>query len=112
DYLAVSLLNTGKFEVLNDAKHIPVVTFKFKNKEKFTLFDLSYKVRERGWIVPAYSLPPNAESITIMRVVIRENFTADMVDIFVNDLKNAFESLENGTGKPKHKSSRKGHSVS
>ncbi|MHB8360981.1 MAG: glutamate decarboxylase [Thermoplasmataceae archaeon] len=112
DYLAVSLLNTGKFEVLNDAKHIPVVTFKFKNNEKFTLFDLSYKVRERGWIVPAYSLPPNAESITIMRVVIRENFTADMVDIFVNDLKNAIESLENGTSKPKHKSSRKGHSVS
>ncbi|MHB1439280.1 MAG: glutamate decarboxylase [Cuniculiplasma sp.] len=111
-YLADQLKKSGEFELLNDAKHIPVVTFKLKDKGKFTAFDLSYKIRERGWIVPAYSLPPKAEKTTIMRVVIRENFTADMVDIFVSDLVKAKKSLDKGTKTPEMRDARKGHSIS
>ncbi|MCL5954758.1 MAG: glutamate decarboxylase, partial [Candidatus Thermoplasmatota archaeon] len=72
-YLAKRLTEGGEFEVLNAAGHIPLVTFRFPEQEDFTLFDLSYRIRERGWIVPAYSLPPHAEEVTIMRVVVREN---------------------------------------
>ncbi len=111
-YLASRLKESGEFEVINEAKHIPVVTFRFPKDEKFTLFDLSYRVRERGWIVPAYSLPPHAEAVTIMRVVVRENFTRDMVDIFVEDLLNAKRSLREGSVKTSQRSPREGHPVS
>lgn len=111
-YLAKRLRESGEFEVFNDAKHIPVVTFRFPKQENFTLFDLSYRVRERGWIVPAYSLPKNAEHVTIMRVVVRENFTRDLVDIFVNDLLNAKKALREGSIKTSQRSSREGHPVS
>jgi glutamate decarboxylase len=47
-------------------------------------------VVKRGWIVPAYMLPPNADHITIMRIVVRQNFNRDMVDLFVEDVKKAF----------------------
>jgi hypothetical protein len=56
------------------------------------VYDLSAKLRERGWIVPAYTLPPNADGITIMRVV-RQNFSRDMADLFVEDVKKAYETL-------------------
>jgi glutamate decarboxylase len=112
NYLADELTKSGEFVILNNAKHIPVVTFKLKDDDKFTPFDLSYKIRERGWIVPAYSLPANAEETTIMRVVIRENFTADMIDIFVNDIKNAVKSLKVTPKKTKRRSPREGHAVS
>ncbi|MCW6168622.1 MAG: glutamate decarboxylase [Thermoplasmatales archaeon] len=111
-YLAESIAKLGSFEPLNDARHIPVVTFKQKEKKKFTLFDLSYKLRERGWIVPAYSLPPEANDTTIMRVVVRENFTSDMIDIFVQDLMNAEKTLENGNQSQTKAYSRNAHSVS
>ncbi len=111
-YLASRLKESGEFLVLNDAKHIPVVTFRFPGDEDFTLFDLSYRIRERGWIVPAYSLPPHAEDITIMRVVVRENFTRDLVDIFVDDLLNAKKALMGGSIKTSQRSAREGHPVS
>ncbi len=111
-YLAKRLTEGGEFEVLNAAGHIPLVTFRFPEQEDFTLFDLSYRIRERGWIVPAYSLPPHAEEVTIMRVVVRENFTKDLVDIFVDDLLNAKKALKNGSVKTSQRSAREGHPVS
>lgn len=111
-YLASRLEESGEFEVINAGKHIPVVTFRFPKKENYTLFDLSYRVRERGWIVPAYSLPPHAEEVTIMRVVVRENFTRDLVDIFVDDLLNAKKALRAGSIKTSQRSAREGHPVS
>ena len=111
-YLAKRLAESGEFEVLNAAGHIPLVTFRFPEQEDFTLFDLSYRIRERGWIVPAYSLPPHAEEVTIMRVVVRENFTKDLVDIFVDDLLNAKKALKNGSVKTSQRSAREGHPVS
>jgi len=111
-YLSDKIAKLNYFDILNDAKHIPVVTFKLHGKEVFDLFDLSYRLRERGWIVPAYSLPKNAEDTTIMRVVVRENFTADMVDLFVSDVENAFKTLKLKREKISERSPRKGHSVS
>ncbi len=112
NYLAKRLEKSGEFEVINGANHIPVVTFKLKNVDSSRAFELSYKIRERGWIVPAYSLPPNAEDTTIMRVVIRENFTADMVDIFVDDILHAKKNLDKIRIDRKEENPRKGHSVS
>jgi len=111
-HLAARLQESKEFHVINDAKHIPVVTFRFAKDEDFTLFDLSYRVRERGWIVPAYSLPPHAEEVTIMRVVVRENFTRNLVDIFVDDLLNAKRALKTGSIKTSQRSAREGHPVS
>ncbi|MGZ8880441.1 MAG: hypothetical protein ACXW1N_09025, partial [Halobacteriota archaeon] len=72
------LLDLGHFDILNAAEALPVITLQLKEPVDFSVHDLSAKLRERGWIVPAYTLPPNAESITLMRVVVRQNFSRDM----------------------------------
>ncbi len=111
-YLATRLKESGEFIVTNENRQIPVVTFRFAREEKFSLFDLSYRIRERGWIVPAYSLPKDAQDVTIMRVVIRENFTKNLVDIFVDDILNAKKALSGGSVKTSQRSAREGHAVS
>lgn len=111
-YLAKKLKEINNFEIVSDAKHIPVVTFKQKNKDKFNLFDLSSELKSYGWIVPAYSLPENADNIVLMRVVIRESFSKDMVDLFINNLKNSIEKLKGNNKEIKTTSPRKGHFVS
>ena len=37
----------------------------------FTLYDLSDRLRARGWQVPAYSMPPNREDLVVQRILVR-----------------------------------------
>ena len=93
-YLSHKLLSTGYFESLNPDQLLPVIAVKLKNKEKFSLYDLVNKVRQRGWIISAYTLPPNAQDIIIFRIVVRENFSRDMCDILYHDIDKAYKSLK------------------
>ncbi|MGA2676870.1 MAG: glutamate decarboxylase [Methanobacterium sp.] len=92
-YLAYELKKTGKFEVINKNTTFPVVTVKLKDAD-FTVFQLSRKLRQKGWIIPAYTLPKNADDISVMRMVIKENFGKDMVDSLLEDIKESYNDLE------------------
>lgn len=95
--LADRVEKLGRFEMLNKGERLPIIAFRQKKENGYSLQQLSYKLREKGWIVPAYCLPKNAENIEIMRIVVRENFTSDMSAILVNDLENACQFFETGT---------------
>ena len=96
-YLAEKLKKSGKFEVINDAQMLPIVAVKLKDSvKKYTVYELSAKLRERGWVIAAYTMPANAEEISLLRVVIREHFSRDMADILFQDIENACSFLENG----------------
>ena len=97
-YLAERLQATGKFSLLNASKVLPIVTVKLEDTSKFTVFELSAKLRETGWIVPAYTLPANAQSISVLRIVAKENFSRDMADLLYEDIVNACEALGQGKG--------------
>jgi glutamate decarboxylase len=51
-------------------------------------------MRERGWQVPAYSFPENREDLVALRVVVRNGYSRDPADIFLDDLKRLLERLE------------------
>jgi len=44
----------------------------------FTLYEFADRLRERGWLVPAYSMPPDREDLVIQRILIRHGFTRAM----------------------------------
>ena len=94
--LAEKLDRLGRFEMLNKGERLPIIAFKQKKETEYSLMQLSHKLREKGWIVPAYNLPENAEDIEIMRIVVRENFTSDMATIIVDDIEKACQFLEKG----------------
>lgn len=99
---------TGRFEILNPSLAEPVVTFRLRAGADFDEFHLSDRLRMAGWIVPAYTLPPNAEDVTVMRAVVRNDMTRDKVDIFMHHVVEACEYLD-GRGMPATESDRKTH---
>jgi glutamate decarboxylase len=112
-YLAKLLGSSGKFEMLNSAEFFPVVTVKLKEPTNYTIFELSHKLRERGWILPAYTLPKNAENIALMRIVVKESFSREMADLLFDDIIKTCEVLEGSKKEqlePK-RSTDKGHFV-
>ncbi len=93
-YLEERLLDLGVFDLLTDTKYLPVIVVKLKDDSSFTVFQICEILRERGWIVPAYTLPPNAQDEAVMRVVVKENFSRDMAELLAADVENAIARLE------------------
>lgn len=74
---------------------LPVVSFRFSEEYRSQNPDVQQKwvqtlLRAKGWIVPNYELAPDLEDVEILRVVVRESVTADMIDRLVADIVRAF----------------------
>ncbi len=59
-----------------------------------SVFDVSNRLRERGWLVPAYTYPANREDLAVLRIVVRAGMTFDMADQLLNDLRLRTADLE------------------
>ena len=92
-YLMNKLVDSRKFEVVSAHHVLPVLAVKLRGNPRYTVFDLSEKLRAKGWITPAYTLPPNAEKIAVFRIVVKENFSRDMADVFFKDIIEACNEL-------------------
>ena len=92
-HLEKELTDSGRFELLNDARYLPVVVVRPTDKDGLDVFELSERLRERGWIVPAYTLPPNAESVAVLRMVVKENFSRDMAAMLGEDIESALAKM-------------------
>jgi glutamate decarboxylase len=94
--LATKLGAIDGLELINDGSAFPIVALRATDPAQTDLTMLSHKLRERGWIVPAYTLPPNAEHVTLLRMVVKENFSRDMVDMLAHDVHGSLKALRDG----------------
>ena len=71
--LAERIAGIGEFELIgNDAEQLPLVAFQLTDGHDYDEFDVASQLAaERGWMVPAYTLPPNADHVTIMRALVK-----------------------------------------
>ncbi len=95
-YLAVALGRLGPFEILFDGNQqhgIPAVcwTLRHGGDARFSLFDLSDRLRMEGWQVAAYTLPPDLAAIPVMRALVRHGFSRDMADRLIADMRKALD---------------------
>ena len=93
----------GPFTLIFDgdpARGITAVTWALRpdRESQFSLFDFAEKLRVRGWLVPAYTLPPDREDLAVQRVLVRHGFSLDMADLLVDDMRRALSAL--GTAPP------------
>jgi glutamate decarboxylase len=92
-YLSGEIAKMGPFELITDGSTIPVFAWKLKetisDQTNYSLFDLADKLRERGWLVPAYTMPKNRQDLTVQRVVIKEGFSRDMAALLLRDIHSA-----------------------
>jgi glutamate decarboxylase len=94
--LAGELARIEGVELVNGGQHFPIVALRAVDPEAIDLMEISHMLRETGWIVPAYTLPANAEHITLMRMVLKENFSRDMVDMLAHDLSASIDAYRQG----------------
>jgi glutamate decarboxylase len=97
-YLAAEIEKIGPYRLITRGEDIPVFAFALKpDVQNYTVFDVSDKLRERGWLVPAYTYPPNREDLSVLRIVVRSGMNHDMADLLLEDLRDRtafFESLD------------------
>ncbi|KAJ7952675.1 glutamate decarboxylase [Quillaja saponaria] len=84
----------GCFNILSKDKGVPVVAFNLKDKSVFKEFEISEMLRRVGWIVPAYTMPEDAEKVNVLRVVIRAEHSRALAERLVLDITNVVHQLD------------------
>ena len=97
-YIGKEIVKMGDFEIFFDGdpkKGIPAISWTQKASSKnYSLYDLSDRLRMRGWQVAAYSMLPNMEETVIMRLVLRHGFSMSMAEMFVEDVQRSLDYFE------------------
>lgn len=97
---------TGRFDIVSKDVGVPLVAFSLKDSSKYTVFQISENLRRFGWIVPAYTMPPDAQRIAVLRVVIREDFSRTLAERLVTDIDRVVKEMEEV---PSHASIKAAH---
>ncbi|MEV6279780.1 glutamate decarboxylase [Nocardia sp. NPDC051832] len=104
-HLAAGLRELGFFEMIHDGdprRGITAVSWKLTDTDAgFNLYDLSDRLRTRGWLIAAYPLPADREEQVIMRAVLRHGFSIDIIDMLLTDMERSIAALQkNPMAKP------------
>ena len=96
DYLSEQLRHLG-FMIMSQThgRGLPLVAFRLDPDEDrvFDEFAIAHHLRERGWVVPAYTMAPHSERLKLMRIVVREDFSKSRCDSLITDIKLALSVL-------------------
>ncbi len=101
-YIAAQVAAMGPFELLSDGSDLPVLAFKLADPAAatYSVFDVSERLRQRGWLVPAYTFPENMQDVAVLRIVVRNGFSRDMAELLVSDLRVQVDALEAAPQRP------------
>jgi glutamate decarboxylase len=107
-WLASEIAYLGPFELISDGSGIPAFAFRLREDiDRYSVYDISDAIRSRGWLVPAYTFPPDLEDLAVLRIVVRNGFSRDMAHMLLEHLIGAVKHLEKTGGAPpeEHRSS-------
>jgi glutamate decarboxylase len=94
-FLAAEVDKLGPYQLLSDGSELPVFAFALKPDVKnYTVFDVSDRLRQSGWLVPAYTFPKNREDLSVLRIVVRAGMTQEMTALLIEHLREHTEFLE------------------
>ncbi len=94
--ISTGLATEPDLHVLTDGTAIPVIAFEVVEGSGFTVFQVSHELRARGWQVPAYTMPEHAEDVAVLRIVVRDGFSAELADDLVADVRAVCAELRVG----------------
>ena len=94
-YLSSEIAKMGPFELFTDGSELPVFAFKLRDDiTGYSVFDLSERLRQRGWQVPAYTFPEDMTDTAVMRIVVRNGFSVDLANLLLDDFRMHVRILE------------------
>jgi glutamate decarboxylase len=94
--LASDIEGIGKFQIIGaDEETLPLVAFNLAEEHPYDEFDIAFQLAaERGWMLPAYTMPPNAQDVKMMRALVKLTLNRSLVDTLAGDIGQAIETLE------------------
>jgi glutamate decarboxylase len=97
----------GPFELIDEGEQLPLVAFNLAEEQAYDEFDISSQLAaERGWMLPAYTMPPNADKVKMMRALVKLTLSRTLVDKLADDMGEAIEVLAKRGGLDEHERKR------
>jgi glutamate decarboxylase len=105
-HLSSGIEAMGPYRILTRGDELPVFAFTLNDDVKnYTVFDVSARLRQRGWLVPAYNFPENRQDLSVLRIVVRAGLSMDMADMLLDQMAEETDTLQSLDGPlPKAKS--------
>jgi glutamate decarboxylase len=98
-HISSGIAELGPYKLLTDGSELPVFAFALRPEVKnYSVFDVSDRLRQRGWLVPAYTFPPHREDLSVLRIVVRSGMSMDMADLLLGHLGSQTKFLESLSG--------------
>jgi len=109
--LAARLEAEDALELIEGSPRLPLVIARVSDDEPYTGSDLVGELaKRRGWMVPAYQLPPNNEDQQILRMLVKVNQTRELVDALADDFHASIAALRaRGAGQRVRQPVHSGH---
>jgi glutamate decarboxylase len=94
--LAEDIDGIGKFQIIGAGdERLPLVAFNLAEEHPYDEFDIAFQLAaERGWMVPAYTMPPDAQDVKMMRALVKLTLSRSLVNTLHADIGEAIETLE------------------
>ena len=93
--ISSAIADLGPYELLSEGSELPVVAFKLRDEiENYTVYEVSDRLRQGGWLVPAYTFPDNLQDLAVLRIVVRAGLTSEMADLLIDSLREQTHFLE------------------
>jgi glutamate decarboxylase len=97
--LSGGIAELGPYRLISEGRELPVFAFGLAPEvENYTVFDVSDRLRQRGWLVPAYTFPENRQDLSVLRIVVRAGMNHEMAELLLAHLREETEFLESLDG--------------
>ncbi|GBG60797.1 hypothetical protein CBR_g12535 [Chara braunii] len=93
-YLRDAVEATGYFDILSKKEGVPLLAFSLKDRSQFDEYDVADNLKRCGWILPAYTMAPDAEHVSLLRAVVREDFSRTLADRLLRDITRTIDYLK------------------
>ncbi len=94
-HLADQVEELGPYRLISRGDQLPVFAFALAPEVRnYTVFDVSDRLREGGWLVPAYTFPENRQDLSVLRIVVRSGMHMDMADNLLAQLRRQTQRLQ------------------
>ena len=81
-------------ELMGGQPRLPLLIARVREEEPFDATDLVAELAQRrGWLVPAYHLPPANDDQQIIRVLVKINQSRELADALADDLRDSVADL-------------------
>lgn len=103
-YLATEIGAMPDFELWNNSLDIPVFAWRLaapvegRPARQWTLYDLSDRLRMKGWLVPTYPMPDDLTDMTVQRIVVRNGMSHDLATYLIRDIRSCVRYLDKVDG--------------